>query len=200
MLWICGVFCTSADDHGGDCNPSEAGGCCPGGGPRLDDSIDHTWAEEAVDSMMGLLAARFVGLQLSYAFFLAPFIFLKQLSLWFNKADRYMFSSTAQCIWSLWLGSWFSCKNAYNLSIHWIFCNFVVQQSIWIHFSEALTAYGHVDQALDFVLQLCRICRSIEFFLILLLILYSSLGGAFSWGVLLPAMVRPARWDEASAG
>ncbi len=29
----------------------------------------HTWAEEAMDSMMGLLAARFVGLQLSYAFF-----------------------------------------------------------------------------------------------------------------------------------
>ncbi|EEC76956.1 hypothetical protein OsI_15242 [Oryza sativa Indica Group] len=75
----------AADDHGGGCNSREAGGCCPGGGSRLVDSIDHTWAEEAVDSMMGLLAA-------------------------------------------------------------------------------------------------------------------SSLGGAFSWGVLLPAMARPARWDEASAG
>ncbi|EAZ21795.1 hypothetical protein OsJ_05432 [Oryza sativa Japonica Group] len=90
-IFVCAIFgklpiaSSSADDHGGGCNPSEAGGCFPGGGSRLVDSIDHTWAEEAVDSMMGLLAA-------------------------------------------------------------------------------------------------------------------SSLGGAFSWGVLLPAMVRPARWDEASAG
>uniref|UniRef100_A0A0E0NA19 Protein kinase domain-containing protein n=1 Tax=Oryza rufipogon TaxID=4529 RepID=A0A0E0NA19_ORYRU len=66
-IFVCAIFgklpiaSSSADDHGGGCNPSEAGGCCPGGGSRLVDSIDHTWAEEAVDSMMGLLAASSLG-------------------------------------------------------------------------------------------------------------------------------------------